>query len=69
MTRLTKVSWSDNDLRLLREYAAKGHSAFRIAAALKRTVASVRTMAQRAGVTVLSGKAIRDRCNAKEATQ
>jgi hypothetical protein len=61
--RRTKVSWTENDFQRLRDYAANGYSAYRIAAALKRTVASVRTMSQRLGVTVLSGKAIRDRCN------
>jgi hypothetical protein len=63
MTRQTKTSWTDDDFRRLRQYAERGHSAFRIAAALKRSVAGVRTMAQRIGITILSGRAIREKIN------
>lgn len=65
MTRVMKTSWTEDDFGLLRKYADKGHSAFRIAAALRRSVASVRTMAQRQGVIISSGKAIRARLESR----
>jgi len=63
MTRQMKTSWTEADFKLLREYAAKGHTAFRIAAALKRSVASVHTMAQRIGIRIQTGQAIRAKLN------
>lgn len=65
MTRKTNTCWTEADYQLLGNYAHKGHTAFRIAAALQlqRSVAGVRTMAQRAGVKIQTGHAVRAKLN------
>lgn len=57
MGRTTKVSWTEEDLTLLRSMAAKGASAVRIAAALNRTVNAVKAEASRK--TIVLAKANR----------
>jgi len=49
-------SWSEADLERLRTYASEGRSVYRIAAALRRSVAAVRTMAQRVDVQISNNK-------------
>ena len=56
---MKKNSWSEDDLRTLRLYATEGRSIYRIAAALGRTVASVRTMANRLGLSIHATKPVR----------
>jgi hypothetical protein len=48
--------WSDDDLKTLRLYAEEGRSVYRIAAALNRTVAAIRSTAQRYGISIRSGQ-------------
>jgi len=50
MNRLNSKVWSETDLKKLRDYAEDGASPYRTAAALNRTVAGVRSMAQRHGI-------------------
>jgi len=50
MNRLNSKVWSEHDLKKLRDYAEDGASPYRTAAALNRTVAGVRSMAQRHGI-------------------
>jgi len=61
MTRIMKTSWTEDDLRLLQDYIDRGYSVYRIAAALNRSVAGVRTMAQRIGVRIVTGSDLRKR--------
>lgn len=49
-------AWTDDDLKTLRLYAEQGRSIYRIAAALNRTVAGVRSTAQRHGISIRSGQ-------------
>jgi len=60
---MKKNSWTDADIAKLREYATNGRSAYRIAAALGRSVAGIRTMAQRQHVVIKSGQALRTKFN------
>jgi hypothetical protein len=53
---MKKNSWSEDDLRTLRLYAREGRSVYRIAAALDRTVPSVRSMANRLGLSIQSNR-------------
>ncbi len=50
MTRQNSKTWSEHDLKKLKDYAA---------AALNRTVSGVRSMAQRHGIRFVSPKAAR----------
>jgi hypothetical protein len=50
MHRKISAPWTESDIQKLTEYASSGASPFRTAAALHRTVASVRSMAQRCGI-------------------
>ena len=45
-------NWTETELRKLRVYADGGCSAYQIAAALNRSVANVRAMAARRGITI-----------------
>jgi len=56
MNRLNSKVWSDHDLKKLRDYAEDGASPYRTAAALNRTVAGVRSMAQRHGIRFVPTK-------------
>jgi len=47
-------SWTEDDLKTLRLYAEQGRSVYRIAAALNRTAAGVRSTAQRQGISIRS---------------
>ena len=58
---MKKNSWTDDDICKMRDYAERGRSAYRIAAALNRTVPAVRSQAQRSGIIIQSGTAIRGR--------
>jgi len=58
---MKKNSWTDDDICKMRDYAERGRSAYRIAAALCRTVSAVRSQAQRSGIIIQSGTAIRGR--------
>lgn len=49
-------AWTDDDLKTLRLYAEQGRSIYRIAAALNRTVAGVRSTAQRNGISIRGGQ-------------
>jgi hypothetical protein len=49
-------AWTDDDLKTLRLYAEQGRSVYRIAAALNRTVAGVRSTAQRRGIAIHGGR-------------
>lgn len=53
---MKKNNWSADDLRTLRLYVREGRSVYRIAAALDRTVPSVRSMANRLGLTIQSNR-------------
>jgi len=44
--------WTEDDLKTLRLYAEQGRSVYRIAAALNRTVAAVRSTAQRHSISI-----------------
>jgi hypothetical protein len=50
MHRKISAPWAQSDIQKLTEYTRSGASPFRTAAALHRTVASVRSMAQRLGL-------------------
>ncbi len=56
---MKKNSWSKDELQTLRLYAAEGRSIYRISAALDRTVATVRTMANRLGLSIHATKPVR----------
>jgi len=58
---MKKNSRTDDDICKMRDYAEKGRSAYRIAAALSLTVPAVRSQAQRSGIIIQSGTAIRGR--------
>lgn len=60
MTRQSSKTWSEYDLKKLRDYADAGASHYRTAAALNRTVSGVRSMAQRHGIRFASTKAARN---------
>jgi hypothetical protein len=49
-------AWTEDDLKTLRLYAEQGRSVYRIAAALNRTVAGVRSTAQRHSISIGSGQ-------------
>jgi len=66
MTRQNSKTWSEHDLKKLRDYADAGASHYRTAAALNRTVSGVRSMAQRHGIRFTSPKTAR--LAAREAT-
>lgn len=51
--------WTEEEIKKLRSYAEAGHSAYRIAAATRRTVSSVRAMATRHEISIRSGRTIR----------
>lgn len=55
---MKKGSWTEDDLRTLRLYAAQGRSVYRIAAALNRTASGVRSMAQRHGISIRRGQEV-----------
>lgn len=55
---MKKNSWTEDDLRTLRLYAKEGRSVYRIAAALDRTVPSVRTMATRLGLSIQTNRTL-----------
>jgi len=59
MTRQSSKTWSDDELKKLRDYADAGASHYRTAAALNRTVSGVRSMAQRHGIRFASPKTVR----------
>lgn len=50
--------WTEDDLKTLRLYAEQGRSVYRIAAALNRTVAGVRSTAQRHRISIRAGQQI-----------
>jgi len=52
MQTMRSNSWTETELQKLRAYADGGCSAYRIAAALNRSVAGVRTMAARRGIAI-----------------
>ena len=54
MQTLQSNNWTEIELRKLRTFAEAGCSAYRIAAALDRTVADVRTIAARQGIVILN---------------
>jgi hypothetical protein len=56
MNRVNSKVWSENDLKKLKDYAEEGASPYRTAAALNRTVAGVRSMAQRHGIRFVPTK-------------
>jgi hypothetical protein len=58
MNRVNSKVWSENDLKKLKDYAEDGASPYRTAAALNRTVAGVRSMAQRHGNRFVSSKSV-----------
>lgn len=59
MTRQSSKTWSEYDLKKLKDYADAGASHYRTAAALNRTVSGVRSMAQRHGIRFVSLKTAR----------
>lgn len=59
MTRQSSKTWSEHDLKKLKDYADAGASHYRTAAALNRTVSGVRSMAQRHGIRFASPKTAR----------
>jgi hypothetical protein len=59
MTRQSSKTWSDDELKKLKDYADAGASHYRTAAALNRTVSGVRSMAQRHGIRFISPKTAR----------
>jgi len=59
MTRQSSKTWSEHDLKKLKDYADAGASHYRTAAALNRTVSGVRSMAQRHGIRFVSPRAAR----------
>jgi hypothetical protein len=56
MTRQSSKTWSEDELKKLKDYADAGASHYRTAAALNRTVSGVRSMAQRHGIHFASPK-------------
>jgi len=59
MTRQSSKTWSEDELKKLKDYADAGASHYRTAAALNRTVSGVRSMAQRHGIHFASPKTAR----------
>lgn len=53
-----KNAWTDEDLAKLRSYADEGRSVYRIAAAFNRSVAAIRSIAQRNGIRISAAKRV-----------
>lgn len=61
MPRIIKTSWTDTETEKLRRLAASGASPIRIAAAVNRPLAGVRSMARKLGIKLLTVHELRAR--------